>query len=66
MATTTLNHPLIGSVTGNADCEDVKRYLGLQYATLTDRFAPPKAKEYSQGGTIDARLHGYVVLINLP
>jgi hypothetical protein len=64
MATTTLDHPLIGSITGKSDCEDVKRYLGLQYATLTDRFAPPKAKEYSKCDTIDATSHGYVVLEN--
>jgi hypothetical protein len=58
MATTTLDHPLIGSVTGNADCEGVARYQGLQYATLADRFAPPRAKEYLQSDTIDATSHG--------
>jgi hypothetical protein len=58
MATTTLNHPSIGKVVGNADCEHVTKYLGLQYATLTDRFAPPCMKEYTQDSTIDATTHG--------
>lgn len=56
--TTTLKHPDIGSVVGNADSEDVTRYLGLQYATLIDRFAPPQLKQYSQDETVDATRNG--------
>jgi hypothetical protein len=58
MATTTFSHPSIGDVVGNADREHVTRFLGLQYATLTDRFAPPHMKEYTQNNTIDATTHG--------
>lgn len=58
MVTATLNHPSIGKVVGNADCEHVTKYLGLQYATLADRFAPPQMKKYSQNDTIDATTHG--------
>lgn len=58
MVTATLNHPSIGKVVGNADREHVTRYLGLQYATLVGRFAPPRMKEYTQNDTIDATVHG--------
>ena len=58
MATATLNHPSIGKVVGNADCENVTKYLGLQYATLTDRFAPPQMKEHTENTFIDATKHG--------
>jgi len=58
VTTTTLSHPSIGNIIGNADCEDVTRYLGLQYATLTDRFAPPRMKDYTQDNTIDATKQG--------
>jgi len=58
MVTATLNHPSIGKVIGNADHEHVARYLGLQYATLTDRFAPPQMKNYTENDTINATAHG--------
>lgn len=50
----TLSHPTIGKVKGNATKDGVIEFLGLQYATLTDRFAPAKIKEYSKQNTIDA------------
>lgn len=58
MVSATLNHPSIGEVVGNADCEDVTKYLGLQYATLTDRFALPQMKDYTENTFIDATKHG--------
>lgn len=58
MSTTTLKHPTIGNVVGDAASEDVSKYLGIQYATLTDRFSPPQIKEYPQGGTVDATKYG--------
>jgi hypothetical protein len=58
MATTILNHPSIGRVVGNTDRERVTKYLGLQYATLADRFAPPQMKSYTQNDTVDATKHG--------
>lgn len=57
-ATSTLHHPTIGNVIGNADSEGVVQYLGLQYATITDRFAPPQLKQYSQDGDVDATRNG--------
>lgn len=35
--------------------------LGLQYATIADRFAPPQIKEYSSSETIDATKLGFVL-----
>jgi hypothetical protein len=61
MVTATFYHPLIGRVKYNAKCDSVKKFLGLQYATLNDRFAPPRLREYPQGGIIDASSHGQVV-----
>ena len=58
MATSTTNHPDIGNVIGNADSEGVIQYLGLQYATLADRFAPPQLKQYSPDGDVDATING--------
>lgn len=58
MATRKIDHPLMGSIVGNADSQDVTRYLGLQYATLADRFAPPQLMVYSQDDTVDATAHG--------
>ena len=55
MANATFTHATIGSLKGNTSKEGVLQFQGLQYATLTDRFAPAKMKEYStQNETIDA------------
>ena len=58
MATSTLHHPAIGNVIGNADSEGVVQYLGVQYATLADRFAPPQLKQHSPDGEVDATRNG--------
>jgi hypothetical protein len=58
MVTNTIYHPDIGNVIGNTDSEGVVQYLGLQYATLTDRFAPPQLKHYSSDGDVDATRNG--------
>jgi hypothetical protein len=58
MATNIPNHPNIGSVIGNTDSEGVVQYLGLQYATLADRFAPPQLKQYSPDSNVDATRNG--------
>jgi hypothetical protein len=55
MANAVFTHPSIGRLKGNTAKEGVLQFLGLQYATLTDRFAPAKMKEYSnQSETVDA------------
>lgn len=59
MATTTLDHPAIGRIVGNAEIENVTKYLGIQYATLADRFSPPQMKQYGQSEEIDATRNGY-------
>jgi hypothetical protein len=55
MATATFTHSTIGSIKGNTSNESIIQFLGLQYATATDRFAPAKIKEYPNNNeTIDA------------
>lgn len=62
MATTVLEHPAIGKVVGNAESEDVTKYLGIQYATLADRFSPPQMKQYTASGQVDAIKNGYITV----
>jgi hypothetical protein len=57
-ATSTLHHPSIGKIISNVDSEGVVQYLGLQYATLADRFAPPQLKHYSLDSDVDATRNG--------
>lgn len=45
-------HPAIGEIKGKPR-EEVTQFLGLQYATLKDRFAPPMLKQYDGKATID-------------
>lgn len=54
MATTTFHHNSIGSVKASTAKDGVTQFLGLQYATLNDRFSPPQLKEYGSGSQIDA------------
>ena len=54
MASKSFSHPGIGTITGSAAKEGVLQFLGLQYATLTDRFALPVMKDYDNDSTIDA------------
>ena len=65
MATTktaTIAHPTIGPVTGSTAKEGVVQFLGLQYATLVDRFAPPALKDYGkQNETMEATKLGCVL-----
>ena len=53
MATTTVSHPSIGDIKASTAKEDVLQFLGLQYATVADRFAPAVMKEYSKDSDID-------------
>ncbi|KAK5127009.1 hypothetical protein LTR85_008368 [Meristemomyces frigidus] len=62
MATTTLSHPTIGSINGTTAKPGVKQYLGLQYATLADRFAPAALKEYTANDSLDATQVGPQVI----
>lgn len=49
-----LTHPLIGRVHFTIASEGVQQFLGVQYATLKDRFAPAVLKEYSGEDEINA------------
>lgn len=64
MATTTISHSAIGKITASTTKEGVIQCLGLQYATVADRFALAVMKEYNQNETIDATKIGYVQLIS--
>ncbi|OQO04118.1 hypothetical protein B0A48_10727 [Cryoendolithus antarcticus] len=51
------SHPDIGAFTASAQA-DTLQFLGVQYATLGDRFAPPVLKQYDAESTVDATGHG--------
>lgn len=59
-ATTEFKHPSIGTFTASSAKEGVLQFLGVQYATLKDRFAPPVLKQYPHGSEVDASKIGYV------
>lgn len=52
MAAMSFTHPSIGKIKGKPR-EDVTQFLGLQYATLEDRFAQPVLKQYDGKARID-------------
>jgi hypothetical protein len=55
----TTNHATIGCIRGLKRSEQVTQYLGVQYATLKDRFALAELVEvYHQGGVLDATTFG--------
>lgn len=53
MATTTLNHPNLGKIKGNAK-DEVNQYLGIKYGQLSDRFAEATLYEPPSGSELDA------------
>jgi hypothetical protein len=61
--TTTISHPAIGQITASTAKEGVVQLLGVQYATLSDHFAPAKLKEYAAGESVDATKLGFAVLL---
>ena len=54
-----LQHPAIGSIKGKLFSPTVEEYLGIKYATLSDRFARGKLVE-SYPSPLDATSHGSV------
>lgn len=58
----TLKHPDVGVVTGNV-VNGTAQFLGLKYASLENRFAPPKVVTDYGSGEIDASKYGQVVQI---
>jgi carboxylesterase type B len=62
--TLTLQHPSIGSIKGIRRSSQVEQYLGIQYATLTDRFARGQLIE-TYASPLDATSHGSVLTFPL-
>lgn len=52
MAAMSFTHASIGEIKSKPR-ETVTQFLGLQYATLEDRFAPPVLKQYDGKAGID-------------
>jgi hypothetical protein len=59
-----LEHSSVGCIQGISKIQEVTQYLGIQYATLKDRFSRGKLKQYSSaaGSILDATTYGYVQL----
>ncbi|KAK6441211.1 hypothetical protein LTR95_002571 [Oleoguttula sp. CCFEE 5521] len=59
MASVGYSHPAIGDFTASARQEGVLQFLGVQYATLDDRFAPSLLKQYPiDGKVVDTSKYG--------
>ncbi|OIW26278.1 alpha/beta-hydrolase [Coniochaeta ligniaria NRRL 30616] len=61
--TVSLQHPAIGSIKGIRHSSQVEEYLGIKYATLTDRFARGTLVE-SYASSVDATAHGPLPVAN--
>ncbi|USP76880.1 uncharacterized protein yc1106_04154 [Curvularia clavata] len=53
----TFTHPALGRVQGNQR-DGVAQFLGLKYASIKDRFAPPEVVDSYESGDIDATKFG--------
>ena len=58
----TYSHPGMGEVKGTSAKEGVRQFLGLQYATLKDRFAAPELRQYAASAVIGATKLGSQVV----
>lgn len=56
----TIQHPALGTVRGKAadDGSGVTQFLGIKYASLEDRFAPPELVKGDAAKGVDAREFG--------
>lgn len=54
-----LKHPALGEIKGNQR-DGVAQFLGLKYASIKDRFAPPELADNYGSGNTDATKFGYV------
>ncbi|KAH8703171.1 carboxylesterase-like protein [Talaromyces proteolyticus] len=59
--TETINHPLIGAIAGKAE-DGIVQFLGVRYASLTDRLAEPELLSHYDGEEIDATKKGPQVI----
>ena len=53
-----LNHPDLGQIDG-VSVDGTVQFLGLKYASIEDRFAPPKLVTKLGSSPIDATKYGY-------
>jgi hypothetical protein len=60
--TETIEHPLIGVLVGKAE-DGIIQFLGVRYASLTDRLAEPELLSHYDGEKIDATKKGYFIVI---
>jgi carboxylesterase type B len=56
-----LDHPTIGSLRGIQQSSEIEQYLGIQYATLADRFSRGTLVE-SYASPVDATTQGCVLI----
>jgi carboxylesterase type B len=61
---TLFKHTELGEIKGNV-VDSTVQFLGLKYASLKDRLAPPQLVTSYGAGTIDASKHGYVCRIHV-
>lgn len=59
--TETIKHPLIGAIVGRAG-DGIIQFLGVKYASLTNRLAEPQLLSNYDGEEIDATKKGYNLL----
>ncbi|PCG94964.1 Carboxylesterase, type B [Penicillium occitanis (nom. inval.)] len=59
--TETIEHPLIGVLVGKAE-DGIIQFLGVRYASLTDRLAEPELLSHYDGEKIDATKKGRQVI----
>ncbi|KAK4507867.1 hypothetical protein PRZ48_001602 [Zasmidium cellare] len=56
--TVPFSHPTIGELTGTHSDSGINCFLGIQYATIQDRFSSPEIKQYHEPGKIDCTKPG--------
>lgn len=56
--TISFSHPDIGELTGTQSDSGINRFLGVQYATIQDRFASPEMTRYDKAETVDGTKPG--------
>lgn len=56
--TETIQHPYIGPIVGKI-ADGIVQFLGIKYATLTDRLGEPQLLSKYDGHEIDATKTGY-------
>lgn len=61
--TTTFDHRSIGPIKAKVTSPQIVQFLGLQYATISDRFAKAAPKHYAKGTEVDATKLGLALIL---